>query len=58
MYVYIYRHIYLYTIPIRRMEFNGVNGSPAESIHVHRNYWSCDKPNLRQVRYKPDMPRS
>ena len=45
-------------IPIRRMEFNGVNGNPAESIHVHRNYWSCDKPNLRQVRYKPDMPRS
>ena len=45
-------------IPIRRMEFNGVNGNPAESIHVHRNQWSCDKPNLRQMRYKPDMPRS
>lgn len=45
-------------IPIRRMEFNGVNGSPAESIHVHQNYWSCDEPNLRQMRYKPDMPRS
>ena len=40
------------------VEWNGVNGNPAESIHVHRNYWSCDKPNLRQVRYKPDMPRS
>ena len=45
-------------IPIRRMEFNGVNGNPVESIHVHRNCWSCDEPNLRQVRYKPDMPRS
>ena len=45
-------------IPIRRMEFKGVNGNAAESIHVHKNYWSCNKPNLRQVRYKPDMPRS
>ena len=45
-------------IPIRRMECDGVHGNPAESIHVHRNYWSCDKPNLRLVQYKPDMPRS
>ena len=45
-------------IPIRRIECDGVHGNPAESIHVHRNYWSCDKPNLRLVQYKPDMPRS
>ena len=39
-------------------ESDGVHGNPTESILVHRNYWSCDKPNLKQVQYKPDMPRS
>ena len=29
-----------------------------ESIHVRRNHWSCGKPNLRQVQYKRNMPRS
>ena len=36
-------------------ESDGVHGNPTESILVHRNYWSCDKPNLKQVQYKPDM---
>ena len=29
------------SIPICRMESDGVYGNPTVSIHVHRNYWSC-----------------
>ena len=45
-------------IPICRMESDRVHGNPKEPIHVRRNHWSCGKPNLRQVQYKRNMPRS
>ena len=27
----------------------GIHGNPTESIHIHRNYWSCGKPYQAQV---------
>ena len=54
------RNVVRWYPPIRicRMESDGVHGNPKESIHVRRNHWSCGKPNLRQVQYKRNMPRS
>ena len=46
------------SISICRMESDGIHGNPTESIHVHRNYWSCGKPYLRQVQHTRNMPRS